>query len=518
MLDSREAVGQSASSPVHTSFVSLGDIFKIFKVINGVKWLVRLINNPPLVVEIYDKDRLYSVKEAPSSNRPNPNALPLLVFNGLVPKPKWETELPDPNTDLRYKRILEDLVKFSNGVYRPVFISYNTAAHIDASGLLTARKLHPKGLGSYIVFKGVPADPNSETSGQFTHIDTFGFSMGGLISRYYSHFTGGYVKNMLMLATPNHGTLLPILDILGEFGRNALIQAIKLVNPAIGDLLDYQDNTPEGFAINPKLAFLNRAGLPPTGDISLWAGTDFNAYPPLGLVLFGVYGDNDSIVPVNSVYCRPTADPQGYGSLLEVKSNSKKYEYSHPFTHENVGTSIFPISNFEEEIRRGLSDWVVCKLWDSPESPILDNYQLLPTATQDGEVRAMVTLEYNVWDGYDGRTARDIDRAVVVIYYKDVLGEWHIAESANNQNGADPEGNVNNIQVIPLSGSSKVEINPDKKKVSAQAILKANPAFGESGYIPSNDVKEVRVSFIPLKPGQKKVPKDPTAATFGVPE
>ena len=518
MLDSREAVGQSASSPAHASSVSPGEIFKIFKVINGVKWLIRLTNNPPLTEIIYDKDRLNAVTSAQGHTIPNPNALPLLVFNGLVPKPKWETELPDPNVDERYNQILKDLVNASNGVYRPVFISYNTAAHIDASGLLSARKLHPKGLGSYIAFKGVPADPDSETSGQFPHVDTFGFSMGGLISRFYSHFTGGYVKNMLMLATPNHGTLLPILDILGEFGRTALIHVIKLVNPAIGDLLDYPDNTPEGFAINPKLAFLNWAGLPPTGDISLWAGTDFNAYPPLGLALFGVYGDNDSIVPVTSVYCRPTADLQGNGSLLEVKSNSKKYEYLHPFTHENVGTSIFPISNFEEEIRRGLSDWVVCRRWESTETPLSDNYQLLPTATQDGEVRAMVTLEYNVWDGYDGRTARDIDRAVVVIYYKDALGEWHIAESDTNQNGADPQGNVNDNVDFKMSKTSKDETDPDKKKVSAIAILKANPAFGESGYIPGNDVKEVRVSFIPLKPGQKTVSRDPTSATFGVPE
>ena len=126
--------------------------------------------------------------------------------------------------------------------------------------------------------------------------------------------------------------------------------------------------------------------------------------------------------------------------------------------------------------------------------------------------------EYNVWDGYYGRTARDIDRAMIVIYYKDVLGEWHIAESASNQNGANPEGNVNDDVDIPIEKTSKLKENPDDKKISAIATLKANPAFGEPGYIAGNDVKEVRVSFIPLKPGQKTVSRDPTAATFGVPE
>ncbi len=518
ILDSQAATAQAATHPAQLPAASAAGILRIFKVINGVKWLIRLTNSPPVAAIIYDKDRLNAVATAQGPNIPNPNALPLLVFNGLVPKPKWETELPDPNEDERYNRILKDLVSASNGVYRPVFISYNTAAHIDASGLLTAQKLHPDGLGRYIVFKGIPADPNSATSGQFTHVDTFGFSMGGLISRYYAHFTGGYVKNMLMLATPNHGTLLPLLDILGGFGRTALTYIVKLVNPAIGDLLDYPDNAAEGFTVNPKLAFLNSTGLPPTGDISLWAGTDFNAYPPLGLALFGVYGDNDSIVPVRSVFCRPTADPQGSSSLLEVKGDSAKYEYIHPFTHENIGTASYPISNFEEEIRRGLSDWLVCRLWDSPETPLVDNYQLLPTATQDGEVRAMVTLEYNVWDDYDGRAKRDIDRAVIVIYYKDALGEWHIAESAGNQNGADPDGNVNDDVDIPIEKTSKLKENPDDKKISAIATLYANPTFGEPGYIPRNDVKEVRVAVIPLRPGQKTVPKDPTSVIFGVPQ
>ena len=130
----------------------------------------------------------------------------------------------------------------------------------------------------------------------------------------------------------------------------------------------------------------------------------------------------------------------------------------------------------------------------------------------------MVTLEYNVWDGYDGRAKRDIDRAVIVIYYKDALGEWHIAESASNQNGADPEGNVNDGVDLPIEKTSKLKENPDDKKISAIAVLKANPAFGEPGHIPSNDVKEVRVAVIPLRPGQKTVPKDPTSVTFGVPE
>ncbi len=518
MLDSQAATAEAATHPAQPPAASSAGILRIFKIINGVKWLIRLTNNPPVAAIIYDKDRLNAVAAAQEPQIPNPNALPLLVFNGLVPKPKWETELPDPNVDERYSRILTDLVSASNGVYRPVFISFNTAAHIDASGLLTAQKLHPNGLGRHIVFKGLPADPNSATSGQFTHVDTFGFSMGGLISRYYAHYTGGYVKNMLMLATPNHGTLLPLLDILGDFGRTALTHIAKLVNPAIGDLLDYPDNAAEGFTVNPKLAFLNSTGLPPSGDISLWAGTDFNAYPPLGLALFGVYGDNDSIVPVRSVFCRPTTDPQGNGSLLAVNGDSARYEYIHPFTHENVGTPSYPINNFEEEIRRGLSDWLVCRLWDSPETSIPDNFQLLPTATRDGEVRAMVTLEYNVWDGYDGRAKRDIDRAVIVIYYKDALGEWHIAESASNQNGADPEGNVNDGVDLPIEKTSKLKENPDDKKISAIAVLKANPAFGEPGHIPSNDVKEVRVAVIPLRPGQKTVPKDPTSVTFGVPE
>ncbi len=86
---------------------------------------------------------------------PSPNALPLLVFHGWDALAAFVNRgAVDPNEhDSRYFYIIDDLVKATNGVYRPVFLTYNTRCGIEDIGNEVARRVH--GPGSDL-FKGLP--------------------------------------------------------------------------------------------------------------------------------------------------------------------------------------------------------------------------------------------------------------------------------------------------------------------------------------------------------------------------
>jgi hypothetical protein len=243
----------------------------------------------------------------------------------------------------------------------------------------------------------------------------------------------------------------------------------------------------------------------PRGDWTLIAGTDSNDWIGRNLL----EQQNDRVVPVDSVFCR-TSDPNDDdASLLRVLNPQRyhKYEYEYGFNHYNFGFDEFRLSQISDEITQGLSDWVVEKKYDDPATPENDNYFHKPESSTSGDAQAMVEVEYNVYD-------RDIDQALLVIYAKDSVwenGHWHIAPGPNN--GADTNGQVRRAVDINeiYNNSADRPITDDPVRLSAYVEFPAHESD------PSQQIVDIRVLVIPLKPGQTEVPTVPIS-NFSVPE
>jgi hypothetical protein len=148
----------------------------------------------------------------------------------------------------------------------------------------------------------------------------------------------------------------------------------------------------------------------------------------------------------------------------------------------------------------------------------MDNAFVKPTKDVGGYCKSKVKVEYNVWDGSEGRTARDIDRVVLVIYHKDGNGVWHISEPKGGYNGADSNGNINESKVERIIGNSKdSQLGHLPKILDANVNFEPTPGENESGYNPEKYVADTISLVIPLKPGKMTVPLDPTKARFRTP-
>ena len=328
---------------------------------------------------------------------------------------------------------------------------------------------------------------------------------------------------MTMIGTPNHGTfncLQYLFENNSAFGVARNI--IKPPNFGASDMLGYDDNNPiEGFIQNPFLFRLNSpilsSAVTPRGDMTLFAGNDESGYGVLGPFLNALLeSPNDSLVPVRSVYCRPTGSPlESKLSLLKTNEpRAKKFEIAPKyFNHDNIGKTGKRLNEFTDEIARGLSDWTVEREYN--ENP-MDNAFLKPTTDIGGYAKTKVRVEYNVWDGSDERTARDYDRVVLVIYHKDGNDHWHISEPKGGENGADIYGNVNVAKVMSIQGNSK-RLTDMEKLLNATVNYEPNPQVGETGYDPEKDIVETVSLVIPLKPGKMTVSPDPTKAHFRTP-
>ena len=346
-------------------------------------------------------------------------------------------------------------------------------------------------IGSALAIQLRPSDINgkpSETggSGNFSYLDTFSFSMGGLIARCYQARTGA-VHNMVMAGTPNHGTF-DLTRYITAFPKLALALAIiKIQSSGTADLLAYDDRSNLLLSTNPRLQLLNQnPGSAPHGEMTLIAGTDKGV---LGHILFLPSTENDGVVPVDSVFCR-TSDPNDGSKSLLDQSSLNIYESTFGFTHFNFGGDTFRIGGnqaLEEEIAHGLSDWVVTKLV---------NYQidLFSSDPDDPEyikyVEYEVRVQYNVYE-------RTIDRLALVIYAKDENGEWHISG-----NYADSQGNITYSD--PIEGNSEAILPPTE--------LSTNALFQET-----DKITDLAFVVVRLKPGQNTVPLEPEG-NFGLPE
>jgi len=163
-------------------------------------------------------------QEIEDPHTPSPNALPLMFVHGWDWKSIFlDRKGADPNDSVgRYYYVLLDIVNATNGVYRPVFVSHNSRASCVNIGNNLAGELHGKFLNKPNKIKGNPP-PDDENGGNFPYIDTFGFSMGGLVTRSYQVY-GGSADNMIIVGTPNHGTFgyIGYLEHLGLIPRKVL--------------------------------------------------------------------------------------------------------------------------------------------------------------------------------------------------------------------------------------------------------------------------------------------------------
>jgi uncharacterized protein YkwD len=421
---------------------------------------------------IYDKDEIEVIASLTPEKTPNPNALPLLIIHGWDPNSvMFNQGRTDPNTDKRYRFIVEDLVNATNGVYRPMFATHNSRAGIVSIGNDLVNRYESLNI------KGLPAETGKEPD--FPYFDTFGFSMGGLISRCIQS-NSGEVHNMVIVGTPNHGTH----SALRYFDYIPVVSDLKAIiasySPGTKDLFPYDDEAWLALLSgNPTLYNLNRSSsCAPQADMTLMAGTDGVLDSPYLL------GENDKAVPVDSVFCRTSNQNDGDKSWLEVNPPAHKYEYKQAFNHFDFGGELYRIRDHQEveaSIVQGLSDWVVGKVIDSNVIKYDDDYTIQ-------YVEASVEIEYNV-------IGRDFDRVALVIYGQDGALNWHVCGGY-----ASPAGNITYADEIR---NNSADVEP--LRISTSHLFGANEA-----------IWRVIIELVPLKPGQTTVPLEPNG-NFGMP-
>ena len=473
--------------------------------------------NPNTNIKIIDKEKLSAVMQFSESSPqyPNPNALPILFFHGWQFKATALNCTADPNDqNERYYWMINDVVKFTNGVYRPVFISYNPRARIESLGNDIAQKIFP-GLHEEI-FTGIPAtNSDNPDNGFFPFFDAIGYSMGGIVARSFNS-RGGKINNIEMIATPNHGTLsfIKYVKYLGLLKHKAfkviasLYSFLKFHSPGSFDLLGYDDSDSPAGSFNPSLATLNiNPNTIPWGDMTLLAGTDHSK-----LIGFLLDGENDSLVPVGSVFCRTSDSIDGEReSLLKVFPGKHKWEREAGFNHFNVCSTEagYRMVNFQDFLRKGLSDWTVSLSDGGSEN----NYFTPPTETTSGSFKTQVLVDYNVFfdpenSDSERHTPRDIDRVVLVSYATYMDGDetkYYIVG-----NNADEQGNVlisepvqkysgigGNVQIHLSDYSQFPQIDPNNPKTW---IIRVFPVICN------------------LSPGVNTVPLTPQNVTFTVPD
>ena len=103
-------------------------------------------SNPYLGAGVFDNDDQRIVDDERIRGPQWAGALPFLVFHGWdgVKALLGDTELiEDPLGNRRFGRMIRDLMAQTNGVYRPLFVTYNTRAHLAETAQAVARFLDP---------------------------------------------------------------------------------------------------------------------------------------------------------------------------------------------------------------------------------------------------------------------------------------------------------------------------------------------------------------------------------------
>lgn len=200
------------------------------------------------------------------------------------------------------------------------------------------------------------------------------------------------------------------------------------------------------------------------------------------------------MVTVNSVFCR-TSDPlDGEKTLMSAPTT---HYYTRDFNHFNLGTDGYRINTFIDKITQGLSDWTVSKIADSTF--------IEPDINNAGYAWFEINAEYNAQH-------KDIVGIVVVIYAKDIAGNWHIISQGNN--GANAERDINKDTSKKTTAYFKEILNSKDRPVPLE--LEASCNFPASDPSDPNHIKSVTYAVIPLKFGQDTVNPTPEGG-FGLP-
>jgi len=405
----------------------------------------------------------------------------------------------------------------TNRVYRPLFMTYNTRASLNETGKTLEAKLKAKLDNGEIA--GLPI-PGVEGSGQFKTVNAFGYSMGGLAARVNACLSGR-TSRMITMATPHHGAMGFLTDLLGVDTRSRLaIEVLKQFSPGTAQLFDYNDSvtTPE-ISGNPFLFELNRKECArPRNSIALVAGDDavpLNAgdvieswideaiergvlpesardIPEevdrvLSLGSFLNAEPSDGVVPVTSARARTRGKRQvrAIGVTPKVVEPETK-----GFNHFNAGTSEFSITGFaQDDLVPSLSDWIVEDGEFRSE---------VPTSTDPGWFEGEFTIDFNLW--HDGITG-----VLPVIYGRDANDEWHVLS------GADPESlEPETSKVVTLCGNSRFQASrcasndgPEDLIISRETIPVV--VLGD----PSTDIEAVQLLMIRLGANTQTVPPTP---------
>jgi len=426
----------------------------------------------------------FGADDSPLRDAIDPNALPLFVVHGWNPLAILDNvDLTlNPLGDPRYGPMLEDLIAGTEGVYRPIFLTYNSRLSPLVSGNLLGETLLGPLLAGGIRGQPAPGDPDS---GRFSVVNSFGFSMGGLVERALSCFVPD-IADMVSLGSPHHGALQRVVSVAEAVagtvmaGQLDIREVFREWSPGTVALLDYEDGTGEG---NPTLFLMNER-MPctvPKRTLGLIGGTESGILDDL---VFVGETPNDKVVPLRSAHAEEKRSGTTVLVVAGLVEDLRKRQQ--PFNHLDVGTIEQPISAFAAaEIFPVLSDWTVA---------LLERFEFLPEDPEPDEpvrVEAEVTVSYNVPHG-------NTTGVTLLLYVQDGNGDWRI------EDGADPatrqaEG------VVSISGNS---IDPGKGPVPLRASTELPVPDPEK---PETLTQDVQIVVFPVTNGETTVPPEPEA-------
>ncbi len=481
------------------------------------------------------------------------NSRPLFVFHGWDPKTLLISaramtleDLLEPNT--RYREIIQDLMRATDGVYRPVFATYNSRMGLEAIGNLFRTKVLQNGR-ELSGFRPDPDDPDA--GGRFPDFDAFGFSMGGLAERAYQSQVGpdGKFGTMVTMGTPHHGALqLTRLalsgGLFGEFGLlgfPGIELLIERWSPGTADLFDYSDTVcdaggpAELLSGNPTLCRLNKdERSAPLRQMRLIAGTRARGLSDLyddfeklvaGTELAGAVRAIESVLldpklfgvdvnpldellsqgflaggclPSDGVVCAWSAHGRrgpGGEFVRAFADRIAGVPALRSFDHHNGGGPDQPIAAFrDEDITPYLSDWLVAH-------PVSDLDFQPPTTNEPGFADFEVAIEFNAHRSV-------IEAAVLVLYggYLDAQGQmqWKILA------GADDDGEPDEDALLFTQTLGNTVRGVDITLRAVTFMARVDPTD------PGTDIRVVQPAVVPLGPSQPRVPLAPTGEAFAL--
>ena len=465
------------------------------------------------------------------------NALPLFVFHGWsIKNILFANALMDANgvmQDPGYGAMVTDLRKATNGVYRPIFVSYNPRAPVAAAMNEVFRQLQGElGNGGSIHGQLPPDNPNGKAL--FTVVDAFGYSKGALAER---ELQCGFdiIDGMVAIAGQHHGAFQNL-----EIALTALkttdvpIRALfDLLSPGTSELLDYPDGAPSVLDPNPYLSELNTDPCSaPKSRLSLIAGTDSTSFLSLftpgqlnkvidGLVtsktisndqrtdlehianilsLGGLASSpfelNDSVVPLSSATAR-THSGDRISAFDGLSEGDSLTEHTDPFNHITMGQrgSAVEVANILDQVLPPLTDWVVQTATTRPQfTP--------PSLTNRGSYSVDILVDYHIPN-------KTISALLAVVYGKDPSGNWHVLQGADPKSLLPSESASDRVSIV---GTNSQGLAPEARTVKVRASIE------ESADDPNTNIRDATVLLLDLPiAGSGEVPEDPTTVQFGVP-